>query len=90
MEYDSMIDDNPFVQERVARGEARGELRGELRGLQLMVLDAVHDEYPSLMELAREKAPLIDKPEELRKLVRLIYKAPDEETARWLLNSFAA
>jgi len=86
MEYDSMIDDNPVVQERVAKGE----VRGELRGLQLVMLDTVQDEFPSLIELAEEKAPQIDEPEELRKLIRLIHKAPDEETARWLLNNYAA
>jgi hypothetical protein len=98
MEYDSLIDENPDVQARVAQGEQRGELRGERRGerrgelraSQIMVLDAVHDTYPSLVELAEEKAPLIDSPEELRKLVRLIYKAPNEEAARWLLDNFAA
>jgi hypothetical protein len=86
MEYDSMIDDNPIVQERVARSE----VRGELHGLQLAILDAVQDDFPSLIELAEEKASQIDKPEELRKLIRLIYKAPSEESLRWLLNNYAA
>lgn len=90
MEYDSMIDDNPVVQERVAKSRAEGKAEGELQGLQLAILDAVQDEFPSLIELAEEKAPQIDEPDELRKLIRLIYKAPDEDTARWLLNNYAA
>jgi hypothetical protein len=55
-----------------------------------MVLEAVEDEYPLLVELAQQKVGLIRKPDALRQLVKLIYKAPDENTARWLLNNFAA
>ena len=90
MEYDSLIDENPEIQKRVAKGKAEGEIRGELRGLQKMVLEAVKDEYPPLVELAQEKVVAIRKPDSLRQLVKLIYKAPDENTARWLLNNFAA
>jgi hypothetical protein len=47
MEYDSMIDDNPFVQERVARAE--------LRVLQDTVIEAVSEEFPPLVELAQQQ-----------------------------------
>jgi flagellar biosynthesis/type III secretory pathway protein FliH len=86
MEYDSLIDENPEFQQRFARKQAEGKLQG----LQEMVLEAVKDEYPPLVELAQEKVVRIRKPESLRQLVKLIYKAPDENTARWLLNNFAA
>jgi hypothetical protein len=86
MEYDSLIDENPEFQQRFARKRAEGELQG----LQEMVLEAVKDEYPPLVELAQEKVERIHKPDSLRQLVKLIYKAPDENTARWLLNNFAA
>src|SRR5947209_3938384 len=90
MEYDSLIDENPEFQQRFARKRAEGEVQGELRGLQKMVLEAVQEEYPPLIELAQEKVVRIRKPDSLRQLVKLIYKAPDENTARWLLNNFAA
>ena len=86
MEYDSLIDENPEIKQRVAKGK----VEGELRGLQEMVLEAVKDEYPPLVELAQEKVVRIRKPDSLRQLVKLIYKAPDENTARWLLTNFAA
>jgi flagellar biosynthesis/type III secretory pathway protein FliH len=86
MEYDSLIDESPDVQERVAKGRAEGELQG----LQKMVLEAVKDEYPPLIELAQQKVVLIQKPDALRQLVKLIYRSPGENTARWLLNNFAA
>ncbi len=82
MEYDSLIDDNPDVQERIARAE--------LRALQETVVEAVSEEYPPLAELAQQQVTHLDKPEDLRKLVKLIYRAPDEATVRWLLDNFAA
>ncbi len=86
MEYDSLIDENPEVKQRVAKGKAEGELQG----LQKMVIEAIEGEYPPLVELAQEKVVHIRKPASLRQLVKLIYKAPDENIARWLLNNFAA
>src|SRR5436853_6041123 len=90
MEYDSLIDENPEIQKRVAKGKAEGKTEGKLQGLQEMVLEAVKDEYPPLIELAQEKVVHIRQPDSLRRLVKLIYKAPDENTARWLLTNFAA
>jgi hypothetical protein len=90
MEYDSMIDDNWLVKERIARAEQQAEQRVELRVLKETVIEAVSDEFPPLVELAQQQITQVDRPEELRKLVKLIYKAPDEATARWLLTNFAA
>ncbi len=84
--YDSLIDEDPEVQERVARGKAEGEIRG----LQQMTLEAVKNRYPSLVELAEERVAVIRKPDSLRQLVILIFNAPDENTARWALNTFSA
>jgi len=55
-----------------------------------MGIEAVEANYPSLVELAQERVTVIKQPEVLRQLVKQIFKAPDEATARWLLNTFAA
>ncbi len=34
MEYDSLIDEDPEVKDRVARSKAEGKVEGELEGLQ--------------------------------------------------------
>jgi hypothetical protein len=86
MGYDSLIDESPQIKGRFAKGQAEGELRG----LQKMVLEAVEGEYPPLIKLAQEKVMHIRKPDSLRLLVKLIYKAPDENTARWLLTNYVA
>jgi len=80
--YDSLLDEDPEVKERVARGK--------VEALQEMAMEVVNDQYPTLAELAQERVLLIKQPEMLRQLVKQIYKAPDEATARWVLNTFAA
>jgi hypothetical protein len=84
--FDSLLESDPEFLERVDRERTEGEIRG----LQKMALEAVEDTYPPLVVLAQERIYLVRKPEGLRQLVKLIYKAPDEATARWLLNTFAA
>nr|HET6904402.1 hypothetical protein [Ktedonobacteraceae bacterium] len=83
MQYDSLIDDNPDVQKRITKGEQRGKIQG----LQEVALLAVKGDYPDLAELAQERIERIQKLESLRELIRLIYKAPDEKTVRWLLET---
>ena len=80
--YDSFVDEDPEVQERVARGK--------IEALQEMALEAVKNKYPPLVELAQEQVVRIKQPEALRQLVILIFNAPDQSTAQWLLNNIAA
>ena len=81
-QYDSLLDEDPEIQERIARGK--------VEALQEMVTMAVENKFPSLVELAQERVVLIEKLDALRQLVILILNAPDEATARWLLNTFTA
>ena len=80
--YDSLLEQDPFAEEM--------RIKGEVKGLQLMALEAIEDQFPSLIELAQERVVLIRQPDILRQLVKQIFRAPDEATARWLLNTFAA
>jgi len=84
--YDSLIDEDPEIQERVARGK----MEGAVDELQQMVVEAVKDQYPALLELAQERVVSIRKLDLLRQLVKLIYKAPDETNARLALDMFSA
>ena len=100
--YDSLLEQDPYFQQRLqqkaaeaaaeaaAKAAVEAAAEAEIRTLQRMALDAVEDQYPSLKELAQEKVTLIRQSEVLRQLVRQIYKAPDEVTVRWLLNTFGA
>ncbi len=81
-QYDSLLDEDPEIQERIARGK--------VEALQETVIMAVENKFPSLVELAQERVVLIGKLDALRQLVILILNAPDEDTVRWLLNTFKA
>ena len=59
----------------------------EIQILDQMIVEAVEEQFPPLAEFAREKITSIRQPDVLRLLVKQIYKAPDEATARWLLNT---
>jgi hypothetical protein len=99
--YDSLIDQDPYFQQRltdkaeemaarkVEKVAAKRAAEKELQVLQQVALDAVEDRYPSLLELAREKIVLTRQADVLRLLVRQINKAPDEKTARWLLDTLS-
>lgn len=59
--YDSLMDQSSYAQ--------RKKVEGEVQGLQKMVLEAVGDQYPALVELAQERVILIRQPDLLRQLV---------------------
>jgi ribosomal protein S21 len=80
--YDSFVDEDPEVQERVARGK--------IQIAQKMVVGLVEVRFPSLTELAQEKVTLIRNTDTLDQLAKQVATVPDENTASWLLNTFAA
>ena len=80
--YDSFVDEDPEVQERVARGK--------IQIAQKMVVGLVEVRFPSLTELAQEKVTLIRNTDALDQLAKQVATVPDETTASWLLNTFAA
>jgi hypothetical protein len=91
--YDSLIDQDPYFQQRLANKAeemaAKRAAEKELQVLHQVALDAVEDRYPSLLELAHEKIVSTRQADVLRLLVRQINKAPDEKTARWLLDTLS-
>ena len=80
--YDSFIDENPDVQERVAQGEAKGA--------QKIVTSIVEVRFPTLAELAQQRVANIQSLEKLDQLAKQIATASDEQMARWVLDSYAA
>ena len=79
--YDSLVDEDPEVQERVARGE--------IQMAQKMIIGLVEARFPALIELAQERVTLIRSSDALSQLIKQVGTVPDEATARWLLNTFA-
>ena len=96
--FDSLLEQNPYVQELKARvaaeakaeGEARGEARGEVKGLQIAVIEIVRRRFPGLLEIAQLKVEKVHKPDALSQFVGQISTVPDEATAAWLISTLAA
>jgi hypothetical protein len=80
--YDSLLDEDPEIQERIAKARIAGQ--------QEAVLDIIRALYPTLVETAQEQVARLNKPDELSRLTKQIALAPDESTARWVLSTFAA
>ncbi len=81
-QYDSLLDEDPEIQER--------ETRSEIRGAQKIVVDFVEARFPALTELAQQRVTLIENTEILSQLAKQIATVPDEDMARWLLDTFKA
>jgi hypothetical protein len=88
--YDSLLDQDPYIQEQKALervlGRNEGIYEGRIQELQQMLLEVVEERFPSLAGLAQQKVKQTLRPEVLRQTVKLMFAAPDEATARRLLN----
>jgi len=80
--YDSLLDEDPEIQERVAKAE--------LRGQQKAVIDIIEMRFPALIEEAQEIVARLNKADQLSQLMKQMVMAPDEANASWALKTFAA
>ena len=74
--YDKDLEVSPKIQK--IRAES------ELRVARRMFINIVSVRFPTLTELAKKQAALIDSPEALEFLALKVVLAPDEKIARWL------
>ena len=80
--YDSLLDLDPELQERMAKAK--------LSGQQEMVIEVIQLLFPNLAETAKNQVIHLDDPDKLSLLVKQIATAPDEPAARWILDNYAA
>jgi len=80
--YDSLLDLDPELQERMAQAEIRGQ--------QKTVIEVIQARFPKLVETAKNQVMHFDDPEKLSLLVKQIATAPNEPAARWILDNYAA
>ena len=92
--WDDLIEKDPKMRkirkESEARGRAQGIKEGEVKALRKAVVVTVRLRFPDLTELAQQRVAQISKPDKLNLLVDQIAEAPDEDTARSLLDLVAA
>ncbi|TMC17603.1 MAG: hypothetical protein E6J34_18390 [Chloroflexi bacterium] len=75
--------------EWVLKQKALSEQEGFAKALRKSLITVVQTLYPSLVELAEQNAISIQEIDALRLVIRQILGAPDEATARFLLNSLS-
>ncbi len=80
-------------QEARLAAEAEARTRDEENAVQTtqeMVVGLIEGRFPSLAALAQERVRQVRKLEDLRRLGRQLRKAPDEATARFVLETYTA
>jgi hypothetical protein len=85
-DFDSLLNENPFVQKTKAEGIAEGEIKAS----QKAIVTIVRGRFPALTELAQEEVVKINKPDVLEYLIEQVSTAPDEAMVRQLLHPTAA
>jgi predicted transposase YdaD len=96
--FDSLLEQDPYIQElkdRVAaeaeaKGKAKGKAEGEVKGLQVAVIEIVRRRFPALLDITQQRVERVRKPDALGQFVGQISTAPDEATAAWLISTLAA
>ena len=96
--YDNLLEQDAFVrkQKELGREEGRelgrelgreeGKEEGEVKASQKILVDLVTIRYPSLVELASQKAMTIRNAGALQEVIKIIVAIPDEETVRHILS----
>lgn len=80
--YDSLLESDPDFQ--------RTKVEGERQGMVKSLLIIVEARFPALLEMAQEPVSRLDTPDALNVLLKQLALAPDEKTARFVLESAAA
>src|SRR5713226_9695010 len=93
-DFDSLLDESPFVQKRKAEAEEKGIEKGieqgRAEGLQKAVVAIVRLRFPDLTEFAQQQVVKINKPDVLDYLIDQVSFAPNEAIVRQLLRPTAA
>src|SRR5579875_656026 len=86
--FDPLLEEDPWVKEKVAQGELRGEARGVLEGevkeARNLLLKFVQRRFPSLVELAKSRVRQLNQLEDIHALNEQLWFAADEYAARAL------
>ena len=96
-DFESLLDENPFVQKRTLEAEEKGLAKGREEGLEVgraedlqkAVITIIEGRFPPLKDLAQQRVLQVNKPD-LLNLLKQVAIVRDEDTARFLLVSFAA
>jgi flagellar biosynthesis/type III secretory pathway protein FliH len=105
-DFESFLEQNPFVQKKkeegieqgreqgieigIEQGREQGREEGVIEASQKAVVTIIEGRFPELVELAQRKVTNINKIDALALMIRMVSTAPDEATARFILNTKVA
>jgi hypothetical protein len=84
--FDQLLEEDPWVKEKIAEGKAKGLTYGASKEL----VRLVQGRYPALLHLAKARATKGETLEVLDALIEQLWAAPDEQAARTLLEAYPA
>ena len=87
--YDSLLDSDPYIQQKVAL-ERTLERNEAVQAFQHSIIEIVKGRFPALAEIAQKRIVNIHTIESLQQLVVRLSLAPDQATARRLLQNSEA
>jgi hypothetical protein len=87
--FDPLLEEDPWVKEKVAEGVARGEAKG-LTYASKELVRLVQGRYPALLHLAKARVTKGESLDVLDVLIEQLWAAPNEQAARTLLETYPA
>jgi hypothetical protein len=92
--FDPLLEEDPWVKEKVAESEARGIAKGEAKGRaeekllsrQVLILKIIKNRFPKLSKAAKKHVQGIQQLEVLDTLIDQLMQVTDEHEARAALN----
>lgn len=81
--FDQLLEEDEYIQQQ----RALGREEGEIRAIRHALVRVTEQRFPSLVELAQQKAEHTSQFAAIDKIIGLIAAAPDESTARYILSS---
>ena len=85
--YDELLEEDPWVKEKVAEGEAKGKAEGRTEGASRELVRLVQGRFPALLRLAKARITNGESLDVLDALIEHLWAASDEQAARQLLEA---
>ena len=81
--FDELLEQDEFVQKQ----RERGQQEGAVKDAQEVLVNYISIRYPSLIDLARQRAEKTSQQAVLQNILNMLFAAPDEATARFILTA---
>ncbi|MEO7019418.1 MAG: hypothetical protein ABI234_04645 [Ktedonobacteraceae bacterium] len=84
--FDPLLEESPWVQEKVAEGKAKGLAEGKLESMRGVILKIIQNRFPALSAAAEKRVEGMKQIKALDTLVDQLMQASNESEARVALK----